>query len=160
MRRLGDTVIAHACWSKPTLMTSIPRRASEPEALTVEDKPGKLPEVGYWSVRSYLFRYLETDDWIWSRHATSSYLDAFDELAASRNVRFLSTETKSINARQLFCARSKPSSHAALFGLDRSKQAAPPRHSTPPVQAGQGFKPAGRPLTRLNWHSHLKQGFA
>ena len=66
--------------------------ASEAAALAVEDKPGKLLEVGYWSVRSYFFRYLGTNDWIWSRHATDSFLSALDELSASRVGDFLRTE--------------------------------------------------------------------
>jgi len=66
--------------------------ASEADALAVEDQPGKLAMIGYWSVRSYLFRYLGTDDWVWSRHATDSFLSALDDLAAARGGDFLHNE--------------------------------------------------------------------
>jgi hypothetical protein len=71
--------------------------ASEADALAVEDQPGKLAMVGYWSVRSYAFRYLGTNDWIWSRHATDSFLSALDDLAASRGGDFLRNETVNLS---------------------------------------------------------------
>jgi hypothetical protein len=60
------------------------------------------------------------------------------------------------SAEQLSCACLEPSRDAPLLLLTAPNR----RHVTSKeralVQAGQGFKPAGRPLMRLGWHSTIE----
>lgn len=65
---------------------------SEAVALAVEDQVGKLVAVGYWSVRSYFFKYLGTNEWTWSKYASDSFLSGLDDLAAVQDGAFLHNE--------------------------------------------------------------------